>query len=676
MQVDSGSQVVTVVWSLFKAILVSQFWDIWTIFAAMEPWEVKKDEVLKQLQLLDSTELGEVCVGLSITIPPAKMGKRSAILNLIMRNINSEEVEESGDAGLGLFTDLDNQLKRILSTRVKDETKITTEGLTEKAGLVTTAVVTSGGEGTSLGLKNSNSLASNGDSSRISPERGAGTASVDAGVRYHLNRLAKEFKIHGGFVASGDAPISYSNLKFQLEDGKEQGYKDKELISGVIRAIKPNSKLRNYLESAGKMPMETLLKHIKNHYALTDSSKLLTNLSACVQGPNQKVQEFIDQLAGMRNDIVTVSKEEGNPLDPEMIRRRFLHAISVGLRKETIRVEIQALLKNTEITDEELGEQVQHIVAREEEHEKKMEEIRRGKGASVNSMTADEKSTEGKAIFEELSKISARVNELSITKSSEVSVLQEQVCQMEARLRELGAKANGGANFGYSDMGWQGQDGTTYYSNNDSSGGSRGDGHGNRGGGFGGRGSGQQGGRGSNGNRGHDSNRGSNRGNYNNNQGGFNNNCYRGGFNDNGNRGGFNNNGNRGGFNNYNGNCNGYENQNDYHDSYDNNYSSNTQQNDYQNSYNDYNNYNSNFDGNRGRFNGKRGGFNGGSRGGNRGRGSSNRGGYHGNRGGRNGGNNFPFIKCEPCQISGAKCYHCSTCGASDHKRAACPKNE
>ena len=230
----------------------------------MEPWEVKKDEVSKQLQLLDSTELGEVCVGLSITIPPAKMGKRSAILSLIMRNINSEEIEESTDAGLGLFTDLDNQLKRILSTRVKNEVKSTTEGVTEGTGLVTTPVVTSGGEGegTSHGLKNSNTL-SNGESSKTSPEGGVGGANVDAGVRYHLNRLAKEFKIHGGFVASGDAPISYSNLKFQLEDGKEQGYKDKELISGVIRAIKPNSKLRNYLESAGRMPMETLLKHIK-----------------------------------------------------------------------------------------------------------------------------------------------------------------------------------------------------------------------------------------------------------------------------------------------------------------------------------------------------------------------------------------------------------------------------
>ena len=95
-----------------------------------------------------------MCIGLSITVPPAKMGKRSAVFNLIMRQINSETVEDSADQGLDLFTDMDTQLKQILSTRpVKTEaTKTTVTSPTT----VSTSMVTSGGSGSALGLQNAN----------------------------------------------------------------------------------------------------------------------------------------------------------------------------------------------------------------------------------------------------------------------------------------------------------------------------------------------------------------------------------------------------------------------------------------------------------------------------------------------------------------------------------------
>lgn len=34
----------------------------------------------------------------------------------------------------------------------------------------------------------------------------------------------------------------------------------------------------------------------------------------------------------------------------------------------------------------------------------------------------------------------------------------------------------------------------------------------------------------------------------------------------------------------------------------------------------------------------------------------------------------FKFIKCKDCEASGMKCFHCTTCGALDHKRDQCPK--
>ena len=76
---------------------------------ALEPWEVKKREVIRQLDLLGATELTEICGMLSITVPIAKAGKQSDIYNLIMAHIISDPVANSDDQGLALFTDIDTR---------------------------------------------------------------------------------------------------------------------------------------------------------------------------------------------------------------------------------------------------------------------------------------------------------------------------------------------------------------------------------------------------------------------------------------------------------------------------------------------------------------------------------------------------------------------------------------
>ena len=74
--------------------------------AALEAWEVKKKDVIRQLDLLDATELTEICGMLAITVPVAKAGKQSDIFNLIMAHIISDDVANSVDQGLSLFTDV------------------------------------------------------------------------------------------------------------------------------------------------------------------------------------------------------------------------------------------------------------------------------------------------------------------------------------------------------------------------------------------------------------------------------------------------------------------------------------------------------------------------------------------------------------------------------------------
>ena len=608
-----------------------------------EEWEVKKEEVLRQLPLLNAIQLTEICGSLSIVVPPGKAGKRSLIFNLIMRGINSETVEDSEDHGLVLFGDLDTQMKGMLSSQVK----------TEAPTSMTTAEVTNGGVGSSRGLMNSNTAGpGNANVNGLSPATGTNSndgTNVDAGVRFHLQRM-KQFTIHGGFVASGDNPISYSNLKYQLEDGRDTGFKDRELMSGVIRAIKPNSNLRQYLESAGRISFESFLQHIKNHYKLTDSSKMLTQLSGSVQAPNQNVQDYVAQLARLRNDIVTVSREEGNPLDPDMVRRRFLHALSVGVRKDTIRLEIQGLLKNANITDEELGAEVQKIDAREEEHEAKMEAERK---TTTNAMNVTDGNSQ--KIMTELARISARLNEVTATKSDEVLALRQQMVELKNRLATLGVSNWIDNNNRWQEQGGQiGHDGAVYY---DNTGGNQGYEYADPGG--------------YDYNGGYDNWNGGDGGNQNN----YSNNGYGAQFNTN--SGGYGNarggNRGRGGYNNRGGGNFGH--RGGYGNSYGNQ---------------DQNNGGGGFGGHRGgnRGGGNRGGGsnrggnnqNGNNRGGRGGRGGRSsrggrggRGGYHNNNYDNN---NNPFIKCEECTKTNAFCLHCTTCGSPDHKRHECPKNQ
>ena len=123
----------------------------------MEDWEVAKESVLAQLNLLDVVELAAICGTLQITIPPAKLGKKSLIYNLVSRYINSEDVEDSDDQGLALFTQLDVELKTLLSIRVKNET---TPQTVETGAEVVTGEVTAGGAGDTLRNNMASNLAS------------------------------------------------------------------------------------------------------------------------------------------------------------------------------------------------------------------------------------------------------------------------------------------------------------------------------------------------------------------------------------------------------------------------------------------------------------------------------------------------------------------------------------
>ena len=78
-----------------------------------------QDVVLEKLQLLDIAQLGEVCVQLGITVPPVKMGKKTATRSFVLNHLTSDAVEENEHVD-EIFKDLHQKLVVMVGSRSDD----------------------------------------------------------------------------------------------------------------------------------------------------------------------------------------------------------------------------------------------------------------------------------------------------------------------------------------------------------------------------------------------------------------------------------------------------------------------------------------------------------------------------------------------------------------------------
>ena len=383
-----------------------------------------REEVLRMVSLLNVSQLAQSCVNLNIQVPPAKKDRRSALFNLVLRYLTSDEVEQEDDEGLDILRTFKRQVEDMLKGNdVKD-----VSGTGSSA--VKTEVVGSSGV-TVL------------ESSTTDGTSGAGTSGAEnvTKARIELHKL-REFKITGGVVGGGDNQLDYMCLSYQMKEGRAAGYSNKEVRSGVIRAMKAGSSLRRYFEGRLDLTDEQFTQILRSHYNVKDSATLLTELSNSMQESSETEMSFVLRLMGLRNTIITVSGEEGCPLDVAMVRKRFFHAVAVGLKKDTIRLELQPALKNTDMEDEDLLKEISMVVARDTEHRTK---LKTGKNVATNSLnveTDEKKASEGTRCLEkvvrskddqiltEITKLAVKVNALAAVQT-EVETLKKQMDQYD-----------------------------------------------------------------------------------------------------------------------------------------------------------------------------------------------------------------------------------------------------
>ena len=89
----------------------------------LETPESLKEEVCRELRLVDAEMLEKLCTELNVEVPQEKKGNKASLLKLILRFLHSEAVETSEDQGHAHFLKLKMELQNYFKPTVKSEPK-------------------------------------------------------------------------------------------------------------------------------------------------------------------------------------------------------------------------------------------------------------------------------------------------------------------------------------------------------------------------------------------------------------------------------------------------------------------------------------------------------------------------------------------------------------------------
>lgn len=333
--------------------------------------------VLKWLSEADADTLQKVCSGISLVIPPDKAGKKYLILRLLLKHLHSDEVEQSEDEGLSTFLKISTDLEIVHKSHVKVE-----------------------------------------DVHNVST--GLGNLETNM-AKFSVQRL-REFKISGtvGGVDQRDT-LSYTGLSFQMKKGREIGYSSSEIHAAVIKAIKPGSNLRNYLESKCDISETAFIKILRSHFKEKDASSVFQEMSNSWQLPNESELDFCLRVMSLREKVMVLSVEEDCIFDEELVQKKFFRTLFTGLKHNSVRMALQNILKIGDLNDEDLLNEISLVVYNESEHlskqkSKGIENLKKSTDLfNVNAIEnlPEKDRKKDNPLLLEIQKLSAKVSQLS-----------------------------------------------------------------------------------------------------------------------------------------------------------------------------------------------------------------------------------------------------------------------
>ena len=354
------------------------------------------DSIMEQLPSLEVDVLEQLCVACGITVAEEKKGKKALLKMELLGYLAVEGAK--ADTGEETCRKVDVEIAKHLKTKLKKEAAAREEMKEEGGQGGTTSRIPN----IKLEVKEDHHD-SPADKTKMEMIRGL---------------KLSQFKVTGA-VGTSDGCIDFRNLNFQIQDGLSQGYKFKEIRTAVIKAIKAGTSMKKYFEGAYEIDDQEFTKMLRSYYKVQDATTLFNQMVSSAQEPNEMEMDFVLRLMDLRNNIITLSKEEGCPFDETMVRKKFVHALSVGFTEDIVRLELRNVLKDHDITDHVLLEEVNIVMQREAEHKKKV------KGQVKAGVKAVEPREAGRDL------------------SADVDALKNQVAEMIGAFGELNEKFGG-----------------------------------------------------------------------------------------------------------------------------------------------------------------------------------------------------------------------------------------
>lgn len=184
----------------------------------------------------------------------------------------------------------------------------------------------------------------------------------------------KDFKVSGQIGEPGQKDkLTFSSLAHQIENGLHRGYPEIDIVDAVIRAISPGSQLRSYLEGKPHLTLPTLRRILRSHFQEKSTTELYKQLASEVQNSKETPQSFLMRVLDLRQKVLFASQESESGLtyDPALVQRMCLHTLLTGLQNDSISIDMQPLLLDTETQDELLLERLNVACANEAERRNK-----------------------------------------------------------------------------------------------------------------------------------------------------------------------------------------------------------------------------------------------------------------------------------------------------------------
>ena len=119
------------------------------------------------------------------------------------------------------------------------------------------------------------------------------------------------------------------------------------------------------------------MRTMKNHFGEGDARGIFKQMTNATQGLKQTPYQFITSMFSLRDRVVELMRQEKTttkPYMPELIQQEMQRGIYAGLRDEGIRQDLKMLLRQPDVDDDDLLDELQLAEASRREHERRFEE--------------------------------------------------------------------------------------------------------------------------------------------------------------------------------------------------------------------------------------------------------------------------------------------------------------